>query len=49
MFNILTLWIENHGLDPWLSNTKDYKIEICCFSAIKQAGKNLVSSSSCLI
>jgi hypothetical protein len=25
--------VVDHGLEPWLCQTKDYKIGICCFSA----------------
>ena len=30
-----TILVIHHGLEPRSSQTKDYKIGICCFSAIK--------------
>jgi len=31
--SVLTSSAVDHGFEPWLSQTKDYKISICCFSA----------------
>ena len=33
MVSVLASSAVDHGFDPCSSQTKDYKIEICCFSA----------------
>jgi hypothetical protein len=33
MANMLTSSAIDHGLKPWLRQTKDNKIDICCISA----------------
>jgi hypothetical protein len=33
MVSVLASSAVDHGFNPWLSQTKDYKIGICCFSA----------------
>jgi hypothetical protein len=32
MDSVLTLSAVDHGFDPWSDQTKDNKIDICCFS-----------------
>jgi len=32
-FSMLATSVVDHRLKPWLGQTKDYKISICCFSA----------------
>ena len=33
MVSVLASSVVDHGFEPWSSQTKDYKIGICCFSA----------------
>jgi hypothetical protein len=33
MVSVLALSVVDRGFEPWLGQTKDYKIGICCFSA----------------
>ena len=40
MVSVLALSVEGHRLDPHLSQTKDIKISICCFSAKHAASRS---------
>ena len=31
--SVFTSSVVDRGFKPWLGHTKDYKIDICCFSA----------------
>ena len=33
MVSVLASSVVDRGFEPWLGQTKDYKIGICCFSA----------------
>ena len=33
MVSVLTLTVVDHGFEPRSGQTKDYKIDMCCFSA----------------
>ena len=33
MFNVITLSVKDHRFDPGSGQSKDYKIDICCFFA----------------
>jgi hypothetical protein len=46
MFSLLTLGAADHEFDPRSGQTKDYKIDICCFSAdiIQEKEQVLVGS-----
>jgi len=35
--NVLALGAVDRRFEPWLGQTKDYKIDICCFSAKRAA------------
>ena len=42
--------VVDRGFDPWLSETKDYNIGICCFSAkhpaLRRKGRDWLASES---
>jgi hypothetical protein len=48
MIRVLASSAVDCGFEPWLGQTEDYKIGICCFSAkhIKEKEQRLVGSES---
>jgi hypothetical protein len=56
MVIVLSSSVVDHGFEPWLGQTKDYKIGICCISAKHAAGQiwlawnqdNVQSEATCL-
>jgi hypothetical protein len=46
MVSMLASTAVDRGFEPWLGQTKDYKIGICCFSAKQSALRN--ESKHCL-
>jgi hypothetical protein len=47
MVSVLVSSAVDHGLEPWLGQTKDSKIGICCFSAkhaaLRRKSKDLLA------
>ena len=51
MDSVLTFSAVDHGFDPWSDQTKDNKIDICCYSAkhaaIRSKSKNWFVRNPC--
>ena len=37
MVSVLVSSVVGHGFEPWLGHTKDYELDICCFSVMHAA------------